>query len=302
MIGGIGMASDLRDAHATTGFSGIPERYAELVYALRGPNSSKKTVVGVVIPVEKSFYERDFLNLSRHLTHYGIDLVCIRPSDIQLVDGMVYAKAKRIDIIHRFFRLSELSSSEARLLKRITREHIVPFIQPWVELLEEKSLMALLHDPESYDLWREALGDKTFQILRKAIPPTFVVESGPLYDSLIDTCPKQRPYWLKKSGNTWGGRSAYFGESVTNVKWRTVSQKAIHDTDLWVLQKNVSQKTEHVLYYVGKHTVGMSGFSRINPFCILSGNAMAVADVRTTIRKNHKVHGATDACFLPATL
>ena len=177
-VGGLGMASAITFAYGDGAFvPGIVSALAETIKAKVG--SGRQILAVVVNPASKAAYDREFAVLGEFLRPYGITLRVARPDEIRLIGENVRHAGEKVDFLHRFFRLEELkreyNPTVVKTFVRIWREQLLPQLQPWCELLEEKVIMALLWRPDLVSHWRQALGRETFRLLRRLIPPTRVV-------------------------------------------------------------------------------------------------------------------------------
>ncbi len=315
MIGGLGMSAVLRSCYGAGGLSGIPEAYAAMMWGMyadhRGASRQARPgrlAVGVVNPATKSSYDWEFVVLGDYVAPLGLDLILGRPEEVVIrAGGEVWLGRHRLDVMHRFFRLSEIRHTKSVLdtLGRISQKQYVPMVQPWLEILEEKALMALFCNPNLRSAWRNALGSDLFGRLAQVIPATWIVGSdsqmaADLYSGSID----RRRFWLKKSSGTWGGKGAFFGGGLTATKWQKVLATAWGDFlngQLWVVQEHWEPARETIPVYdrVSGRVTELSSGGRFNPFTFWSPDGPRLADVRVTARDNHKIHGASDATFAP---
>jgi hypothetical protein len=314
MIGGLGMCEAMRAAYGRSVFPGTAEGYVRMLRPLvagwaetTGIPAPEQPVVTAVVPESKSGYDADFSVFARALEPHGIRLLLARPERLSLADGSVRLDGERVDVIHRFFRLRELSagSAEFALLMRVTRERLACMVQPWKEALEEKALFAFFHDRSLRGYWTDRLGVDAFARLSEALPPTWLVcpDNDALVGGLMSSERKGRPYWLKKSGNSWGGREAVDGAETTTAKWRealAMAREGFDGGDAWVLQERRVCRPHAFSLVDGDAVVTKEMNLRVSPFCFLGDGGMRLADVFVTGRRSTKVHGARDAVMVPA--
>lgn len=314
MIGGLGMCEAMRAAYGRSLFRGTADAYARMVRALvaewsdaTGFRIGDPLEVVAVNPASKAGYDAEFAVFSRALESHGIRFRVARPAALSIEDGAVFVDGIRVDVVHRFFRLSEFpeGSPELATLLRVARECLACVVQPWKEVLEEKALYAFFHEPSLRGYWIDRLGSATFSRLASLLPQTWLV--GPDNDSLVakllDSERMQRPYWLKKSGSSWGGREAIDGMEMTTGKWRSaleIARAGYGRGNVWVLQERRVCRP-HAFTVMENNVVLKRPMNlRVSPYCFLDGKDMRLADVLLTARGSTKVHGARDAIMVPA--
>lgn len=216
MIGGLGFMTAIRNILGREDlFCGIPQAYTDLVKKIHETNS--KPVIAVVIPPHKMrIYGPEFKYLATEVAE-DLDLIVTDPRNLRLDNGILHALTEnrewiKIDLIHRFFRLSEFDGTHPSIRKGdLTADDVrqltqardvlinailqgaVKEIQPWIEPLESKGVMALLHAEEIKGYWIDKLGSETFYLLVSTIPHTAWIPG------------KRTNGWLK-AANAWGTR------------------------------------------------------------------------------------------------
>lgn len=316
LVGGLGMCAAFDQAYPIVGFEGVARLYAQMVrdlvvrqYGRAKRTAPQRLTVGVASPAVANFYDWEFPTLARYIAAYNINLTLGRPDDITIRNNReVWMNGMRLDLIFRFFAAAQLADAARGTLQKIAEKQYVPLAQPWIELLDEKALLALLHDESFKQLWIHALGQDVYQELIEHVPrSTIVGRDNGLLRKLYAAPAKDRPYWLKKSSNTWGGRKAFFGQAVSNTKWRSASEEAWSGYlrgELWIIQEHAPGRQESILCAdtVREGVAELTGSGRYNPFVFWTNNGPRLANIRITARHNHKVHGATDATFAPITI
>lgn len=316
MIGGLGIGHAMRHAYAGGTLPGIAKGYAEMMWSLHAANGRTPTNLGVltiavVVPESKAGYDPELEILATALLPHYVRLVLVRPNEIHIQGSKVLAAGEPIDLIHRFFRVSEFDEDRESLatLMLIHDHQLVPMVLPWFELLEEKGLFALVHREELASFWEDQLGIDCFTRLRAIFPRTWFLDD-PKISEMLAACrtgtKHDRDIWLKRSGGTWGGRGTFYGKGMTNTKWRPILEGAIDESregTCWVLQEHRECAPLHVRYVEPGETQIQESDQRLRvcPYYMRDGAGnMQMVEVVITARREYKVHGARNAAMLLA--
>ncbi len=319
MIGGLGMSTALSEAYGIENAS-LVAQYANLIrHTLEdhGKNADAANIHVVVLnPKYKENYNSEFQIFSRALSQFGITFSIAEPNQLEIVDETVYLQGRKVDLIHRFFRLSELRqyykhTNALKTLLNIHYKKLVPIVQPWAELLCEKALFAFLQMPEHKLYWLDAIGKEHFSTLENILPKTWLADpklaTNEPFKSLLNsatTSKKTRNVWLKRSSDAWGGRSAIMGSHLTTTKWLQALNTAFEDygkNEVWILQEHHCSGEIPVSFLSeGKNTLVSQNMKvRICPFMFANGKR-EITDILVTSRDDDKVHGARDSSMFPA--
>jgi len=230
------------------------------------------------------------------------------------------------DAVYRFFELFDLVNvPNAKMIFDRATEKQVRVTPPPKPLFEEKMLFALLWNRNLHGFWRQELGDKFFNRLKKLVPYTWVIDPSPLppqaaipelnltnWQQLKSLSQKEREMILKVSGfsaHAWGARGVFLGSDLSHEDW----SKAVDDAIAHFAQSPRVLQRYHKPALVEAEwfdferdaVVPMKGRARLCPYYFVSGDGDAarpqLGGVLATICPADKkiIHGMTEAVFAP---
>jgi hypothetical protein len=232
------------------------------------------------------------------------------------------------DGVYRFFELFDLANvhNAGRIfeLAEAKRIRVTPAPKP---IFEEKLLFALLWNRNLQEFWRQELGEKFFERMRRLVPCTWMVDPSPLpphaaipelnltdWSQLKTLSQKERELILKVSGfspHAWGARGVYLGSDMSHADWSAAVDKAIASFthSPFVLQRYHKPELVQAQWYdFGRNeVVPMKGRVRLCPYYFVTGEAEAaranLGGVLATICPADKkiIHGMTEAIFAPCS-
>jgi len=192
---------------------------------------------------------------------------------------------------------------------------------PLKPFLEEKLWMALFWMKPLEAYWRQELGTRYFQELRKIIPYTWMVEPMELppgavipglelhhWHELKEFSQKQRDYILKISGFSplaWGSRGVTVGTDVSVEEWSEAIDQAllISDKHPYILQPfRKGRRIEHQYWDEELAApASMQGRVRLCPYYLQQDKQVSLLGVQATICPADKklIHGMSDAIIVP---
>jgi hypothetical protein len=233
------------------------------------------------------------------------------------------------DAVYRFFELFDLANvANSKRIFELAAEKRIRLTPPPKPIFEEKMLFALLWNRNLQNFWRQELGEKFSNQLRKVVPYTWIVDPLPLsphaaipelnltdWQQLKTLSKKERDLILKVSGfseNAWGARGVFLGNDLSHEDWA----KAV-DTALANFEKSPSvlqryQKPTLVgaswFDFEKNVVVPMQGRARLCPYYFVSGEGDAARSqlggvLATLVPADKKiVHGMTDAILAPCVI
>lgn len=321
IIGGPGYVQGIREItgddntleNISSGYTHmILRKYREYALYKNIVPSPKPLIAVVITPHKISIYKPEFDYLAQTLPG-NIELIVVDPRELQSDSAHnLYAANRRIDILHRFFRYSEfdgthpsiktgdlsaeiiadLIRARKKLVNAVQHETVCE-IQPWIEPLESKAIMALLHEPQLESFWVSQLSYDLYLLLKELIPHTTVVypENPQINKTKMVSHQKHRRGWLKPTVG-WGARGQY-RQTDSNAQFEEGLTRALSNPYTYVWQDHVSQrKTQiHLADTSGKPKAEALNL-RIMPFKF---GQRPISEIGVTARKNQIVHGARDS-------
>lgn len=323
-IGGLGMLPTIMKLFDLPTSGDLPQAYAKMMAQqydafMTGTGRSAKSetlTIAIINPAQKALYDREFdlLREAQRKIAGGLNVIVARPDEVSVIKGKVVALGEEVDMIHRFFRVSELAEhypDQLEMFMTIATEKLVCVVQPWLEILEEKALYAFLHRADLEEYWRETLGDEHYSFLKNLFPKTWIVSpefaKTELYEATYNGARSARPYWLKRSGETWGGHHAIQGKGIGTAKWQQALKQALAefaDGRPWILQEErvCSQRSMPHLEVESDNLLEKGMNLRVSPFAFLVDGKIDVVSILVTGSRSAKVHGSRNALMVPGVI
>ena len=305
--------------------------YASLA-ALRPANPNP--LIALIVSDEAATYRPEMQWLARQLQAQGRRVFCIRPEAIFPLGGALFFDAggnpEKIDVIYRFFELFDLANIRtANFIFESWAADEVALAPPLRHFQEEKLALALFHHHHLQDYWAEALSGRSAKLLRRLIPPSWVMDPAPLppgavldgphvggralvdWRDLGDASQKERDLIIKISGfheTAWGARSVVLGSDCSREEWQEGVNHAVElsATNLHVLQ--TYQKPRRLQHPVYRSEAGQAaavvpaqGRVRLCPYYFVVGGEARLSGALATFCPPDKkiIHGMQDAALLP---
>jgi hypothetical protein len=233
------------------------------------------------------------------------------------------------DAVYRFFELFDLPQvSNAGRILDLAMTGNIRLTSPPKPLFEEKMLFALLWNRNLRGFWRQELGERFFERLRKRSPYTWMVDPAPLppqgalpelnltdWGQLKALSQRERELILKVSGfsdKAWGGRGVHLGSDLSTADWAVAVDEALasFSTSPYVLQRYHRPALVGAEWYdfETKQVMPMPGRVRLCPYYFVAGEGDAaranLAGVLATICPADKkiIHGMSTAILAPCSV
>lgn len=308
--------------------AGMVTSFYEALQAL-SPNNANP-VIAIVVSDESETYRPEFKWLAKQLKAQGKDVHCCHPAALESDNNQLYlntdGKKKAIAIIYRFFELFDLENIGcAKSIMKAAETGNVVVTPPMKPYQEEKFSLALFHHYALEGFWQEQLTKKSYKLLKKIIPPSWIIDPSPFgpnailnsphvkgrplsrWEELAQASQKDRHYIIKMSGFhelAWGARSVTLGNDSSQTEWKEAIQQAITSSTktLYILQQYQKPKRlEHTLYNAEKKQKKTPGRIRLSPFYIVKGKETQLVGILATFCPVDKkiIHGMKDAAFIP---
>jgi hypothetical protein len=335
--GGIGLTAYLNRLYAPAGsvlgehdamIDGFYSALAALAPHLRNP------LIALVVSDEAGTYRPEMQWLAAQLQLQGKRVFCLEPDDLFPLGSAlcfdVDGNPEKVDIIYRFFELFDLANiSTARYFFEAWSAGEVAISPPMRPFQEEKLGLALFHHHLLRDYWRETLSGRSWQVLRRLIPDSWIIDPTPLppgavldgphvgghplndWKQLAAASQKERNLILKISGfheTAWGARSVVLGSDCSREEWQAGVAIAIKDapTNLHVAQEyKKPRRLEHPLYVPQEDgtapVLSRAGRLRLCPYYFVRDGQAKLAGALATFCPPDKkiIHGMQDAALLP---
>lgn len=339
--GGIGFTGALSQAYRSLGYplvgseSSFSEAFLQMLLEA-APKDSPEPMIAVVVSDEASDYREEMAWLVNRVQSVYPNIVLLHPKELTLVHRALgfmtpQGEFQQIHILYRFFELFDLPNiPQIELIQYAVKKGLVFCTPPFKPYLEEKLVLALLHQPFLEQFWLKALGDDDFSLLKELIPEGWVLDPAPIpphaqvvpelrfsgqhfrdFAALSELTQKQRELVIKPSGFSplaWGSRGVTVGHDVSQNAWQKALQEAFSQfyTTPSILQRFEGTRVEPYTYFhpqSGEIQDGM-GRTRLCPYYFLrNGEPELIGVLATTCPKDKKViHGMRDGVMRPACL
>jgi len=335
--GGIGLTGSLGRAYGQQGYrivggaDGMVRGFAKMIGE---PAGSSPFHLAIVVSDESAFYRSEMKWLASQLSNQGIQTICVHPKDLVFTEeGLLLPEQypdRAVSVVYRFYELFDLKNipkSELMMYSVKKGKTIVtPPYKPW---LEEKLAFALVHHPMLEPYWKKVLSHETFELLRRLMPQTWVLDPSPLpptaiipglevngravsdWRELEVTTQKERQYVIKPSGFSelaWGSRGVFVGHDLPQSEWSAVLQSALDSFSTTPSVLQVFHKgRQFTLEYYDEQNANwklMTGRARLSPYYFVHGDQAELGGILATVCPKDKkiIHGMRDAIMAPCRL
>lgn len=339
--GGIGLTAFLNRLYGGDGDAAVLGARDAMIEnfhaALAGLRPGERNpLIAILVSDEAATYRPEMQWLAEQLQRAGKRVFSMRPEDVFPLGHELFfdveGAPEKIDVIYRFFELFDWAN--VRVGKEILeawQNGAVAIAPPMRHFQEEKLALALFHHHLLREYWTEALGGKTFKVLEKLIPKSWIMDPAPLppgavlagplvggrpltdWRELAGASQKERDLIIKISGfheTAWGARSVVLGSDCSREEWQEGITQALDlaPTNLHVLQEyRKPMRVSHPLYESGpeatsRAAVAKPGRLRLCPYYfVVDGVARLSGALATFCPPDKKIiHGMTDAALLPS--
>ncbi len=306
---------------------GFYDSLAALKSNLRNP------LIALVVSEEAATYRPEMRWLAEQLQLQGKRVFCLSPDEVfPLGTTLCFdldGNPEKIDIIYRFFELFDLANiPTAPFFFEAWAAGEVVIMPPMRPYQEEKLGLALFHHHQLQDYWAEALSARTLKLLRRLIPPSWVLDSTPLppgavldgpkvggraltdWSQLAGASQKERDLIIKISGyheTAWGARSVILGSDCSRDEWQAGINLALADSTrnphiLQVYKKPC--RVKHRVYDREQQVREVEGRLRLCPYYFVKDGKAELGGALATFCPPDKkiIHGMQDAALLPCRI
>jgi hypothetical protein len=300
--GGIGLTGWLGKTYAELGdeiiggAQGMMEGFAAAMQVEKGP-------LAVVVSEEAATYRPEMEWLGQQ-----VGFRVVRPEEVDALEDVA--------LYYRFFEMFDIANVPNAW--RVLEAHVTPPPKPQ---LEEKMLFAFLWLPQLDAFWREQLGSKTVETLRKIFPRTWIVDPKPLpphavipelgindWREMARFSQKQRELVLKISGfheHAWGARGVYVGHDLSAKEWAEAIDRALasFSANPFILQRFEKSRLLDAQYFDfdAGDVRAFKARVRLCPYYFVVGDAVKLGGILATVCPADKklLHGMPDAVLAP---
>lgn len=287
-------------------------------------------VIIIAVSDESETYRPEYEWLAAELRKSGKEVYCVNPNTIYSENSKLKVKINNkpinIDIIYRFFELFDLEtiSTSSLLLNAVENKEVI-ITPPFKTIFEEKLCLALFHHYQLQEFWKENLKDSYFELLKKIIPPTWIIDgqsfgpnamlNGPQlknkflhsWEQLGEASQKNRKYIIKISGfheKAWGARSVTLGSDCGQEIWANKIKEALEHatTHPYIIQEfKKPKRILHPFYNQEGEITDQPGRVRLCPYYMKNHSEIALKGIFATICPADKkiIHGMSVATFVP---
>lgn len=321
--GGIGLTAWLNDVYDRAGSQVESAPRWHILGGARGMTDGFAAIFGradrvyIMVSEECGMYEPEMRWLA-HALGARFEVV-----------GSRFEAVEQGSAVYRFFELFDLANVPAAgRLFELAQQARITLTPPPKPALEEKMLFAFFWNRHLERFWLEQLGAGYYQLLRRTIPRTWLIDPTPLppaaefpelgitdWAQLAGLSQAARQLVLKVSGFSplaWGARGVWLGSDMPAAEWAKVVRLAIDsaETSPFVLQRYHKPRRVRVKWYDPDtdEVRDMDGRVKLSPFYFVVGD-WAAAEVRlggvlATICPADKklIHGMRDAVLVPCAL
>ena len=324
--GGIGLTAQLESVYEMSKSPDLIESFAcALTDTIQDAEGRTANMV-IAVSEEADTYLPEMEWICEQLKKSGLSIEVCSPQDLQVLDDSVLFRNKKVDLIYRFWELFDYENvSIMPKLARVVEQKGVVVTPPMKHVQEEKLSLALFHHHRLEPFWKETIGSKDLDILRSAIPPSWILDpkeippsaylDGPevngrkltQWSDLSKASKRDRRLVIKASGfheTAWGSRSVVIGDDVSGEEWSKKISEALNDypSPVSVIQEFMKPRTfTHPVFSDGDAILKESGRVRLSPYFFTFDKKAKWSGTLATFCPADKkiIHGMKDGCLLP---
>lgn len=294
----------------------------------------RNPLIAILVSDEAATYRPEMQWLAEQLQRRGQRVFCMRPEDVFPLGGELFfdveGTPEKIDVIYRFFELFDWANIKVgREILESWANGAVAIAPPMRHFQEEKLALALFHHHLLREFWAESLSGRSFKLLQKLIPRSWIMDPAPLPPGAVLDGPqiggrmlndwrdlgaasqKERDLIIKISGfheTAWGARSVVLGSDCSREEWQAGVEQALRlaPGNLHVLQEyRKPKRVTHQLYRTegggAPAARDEAGRLRLCPYYFVVGGQARLSGALATFCPPDKkiIHGMADAALLP---
>ena len=324
--GGIGLTAQLESVYEMSKSPGMIESFACALTDTIQDSGGRAANMVIAVSEEAETYLPEMEWICEQLKKFGLSIEVCSPQDLQVLDDSVLFRNKKVDLIYRFWELFDYENvSIMPKLARVVEQKGVVVTPPMKHVQEEKLSLALFHHHRLEPFWKETLGSKDLDILRSAIPPSWIMDpkeippgaylDGPKvngrkltqWSDLSKASKKDKRLVIKASGfheTAWGSRSVVIGDDASGEEWSKKILETLnhYPSPVSVIQEFMKPRTfTHPVFSDGDEISKESGRVRLSPYFFSFNKKAKWSGTLATFCPSDKkiIHGMKDGSLLP---
>ena len=326
--GGIGLTAQLESAYELSKSPDMIELFAQALTDTTQDAEGRTANMVIAVSEEAETYLPEMEWICEQLKKSGLSIEVCSPQDLQVLDDSVLFRNKKVDLIYRFWELFDYENvSIMPKLARVVEQKGVVVTPPMKHVQEEKLSLALFHHHRLEPFWKETLGSKDLDILRSAIPPSWILDpkeippsaylDGPevngrkltQWSDLSKASKRDRRLVIKASGfheTAWGSRSVVIGDDASGEEWSKKILEALnhYPSPVSVIQEFMKPRTfTHPVFSDGDEISKESGRVRLSPYFFTFDKKAKWSGTLATFCPADKkiIHGMRDGSLMPCS-
>ncbi|MGB0910624.1 MAG: hypothetical protein ACPGYT_09695 [Nitrospirales bacterium] len=332
--GGMGLTGSLSQTYGGLGDTivggpnGLPKGFGSMLLQRA---KGKDLVVAIVVSDESESYRTEMQWLANELNGQGLTTACADPRDLHFTEDGLFLPGhfgeRAVSVVYRFFELFDLLNvPKSELVMYAAKKGLTVVTPPYKPWLEEKLAFALLHHPMLEQYWTSHLPGETFQVLKRLMPHTWILDPRPIppmglipglklgsqpisdWRMLGTATQKERQYVVKPSGFSelaWGSRGVSIGHDLSQPEWVRALETGLDSFSHtpYILQEFHKGRLYSVDYFQEdkEKWTTMEGRARLSPYYFVDGEEAKLAGILATVCPKDKkiIHGMRDAVMMP---
>ena len=207
------------------------------------------------------------------------------------------------DALFRFFQTGRLLTNESAWARTLVAQVSAGercMLNPWIDALDDKRLLAAVHREEVGPELGASVSADDLALLRAAVPPTSVLDAE--LASRLSNRPRAERGWYLKKGRSAMSKFVVDGQQVNRGAFDRCLAAAVAEGG-WVAQEAVRGEPWRFRWLDAEagELRDMDGYVRLMPVFTrkADGSGFRLADLCITARpQRSRVHGASDACLV----
>ena len=272
----------------------------------------KEGLYALMYTAHTSKYKGQLEYLAQQLRMIGMDAVVIQSDSTKKDDnGVLTYNGRSLKGVYRGFYLHE--SVKNPILRDVLESQTLTVFPPVLPRLEEKALMGMLFDPEFEDYFQGELGAKSFSILKRIFPKTWIMDKKfkptnfpygiKEWEDFSNLSRRQRQYVLKVSGfsneSSWAKGVTFMGR-LSKDRCDAIIKRALDSDDTYVIQEfRKGIKFKHPYFdFHARMLKTMHGRVRLTPYYSVQDGKLLTAKA-TMCENTDYVHAMVDSINVP---
>jgi len=325
--GGIGLTAFLEELYLREKSNGMPSAFHAALSTLV-PDCDNSSIA-LVVSDEAATYRPEMEWVAELLREQGHVITVAHPDELEVRSDGVFLGDEKQELLYRFWELFDYEEvAVMREIAQAAEAGLVTVTPPMRAFQEEKLALGLFWHHRLEDYWRENLSKASWNLLRRIIPRTWILDpaelppgavlDGPIiggkqitsWRDLASATKKERNLVIKASGfheTAWGARSVVVGSDVSGEDWAAAIGNALDafPDPVQVLQEfRKPARLRHPVYDDDGDISVMEGRLRLSPYYFASDGQAELSGALATFCPADKkvIHGMQDGVLLPCVI